>query len=128
MNNNKSTFIGHFIPKPGADIKTVTAICDQLVERTIQEPGCQYYGYSMSDDNRITFVEYVDDPAAAIYHIENIADILEDFFKVVTMESLTIITPEHDVEGMKQAMAAYNPSIQTISRQYVRNQGSARAA
>jgi quinol monooxygenase YgiN len=85
-------------------------LCNQLVEKSNQEPQCLYYGFTFNGD-QVHCREGYADAGAVLAHLENIGPLLQEALKMADITRLEIHGPEAELEKLRKPMAGLNPQF-----------------
>ena len=85
-------------------------LCTQLVEKSNQEPGCLFYGFSFHGDLAHCREGYAN-AEAVLAHLENIGPLLQEALKMADIARLELHGPEAELEKLRKPMAGLNPQF-----------------
>jgi hypothetical protein len=85
-------------------------ICEQFVSKTSSEPKCLYYGFSFSG-NEAHCREGYQDAEAALTHLDNVGDLLNEALKISELTRLEIHGPESELAKLRAPLAALKPQF-----------------
>jgi len=91
----------------------------KLVEKTMDEAGCLYYGFSFCDDQAHCREGYVD-AAALLAHLENVGPILDEILKYCEISRLEVHGPGAELEKLRAPLAGLNPQFFTLAHGFRR--------
>jgi len=83
-------------------------LCEQFVEKTKNEPGCLYYGWSF-DGDQVHCREGYRDANAAIAHIENVAGLLTELVKIADVTRFELHGPEAELDKLRGPFTDLKP-------------------
>ena len=83
------------------------------VEKTRDEAGCLYYGYSFSGDQAHCREGY-QDAAALLAHLENIGSLLQEALTYSEIIRLEVHGPEDELEKLRAPLANLKPQFFTL--------------
>ncbi len=89
------------------------ALCEQFVAKARNEEKCLYYGFSFAGETAHCREGYTD-AEGALAHLANVADLLDQAFKIVTLERLEIHGPEAELAKLRGPLAGLNPQFFTL--------------
>ncbi len=84
------------------------AVCERLVERTANEHGCLFYGFSF-DGDEIHCREGFADAAGALAHLENIGDLFEQALTMADLTRFEVHGPEEELAHLRSPLAELSP-------------------
>ncbi len=84
------------------------ALCHQLVERAGSEPGCLYYGFSF-DGDEVHCREGYADGAAALAHLQNAGDLIEQALTMADLLRLEVHGPAEELDVLREPTAPLAP-------------------
>ncbi len=90
-------------------------LCKKFVEKTGKEPKCLYHEFSFDGDHACCLEGY-EDADALLLHIENVASLLEEAWKISKLTHLEIHGPEEELAKLRNPLAVYKP--QYFARAY----------
>ena len=99
----------YFNPHPGR-FEEMKASLPHFVERTSKEPGCLFYGFTLSGETLFCQEAYVDGDAA-LAHLANVGDMLGELLKIADLVRLELHGPAEELEKLRSATAALNPKF-----------------
>jgi len=83
-------------------------MCEQFVEKSKNEPGCYYYGFSFDGDLAHCREGYRD-AEALIAHAENVGPLLAELLKIANIVRLELHGPEAELAKLRGPFAELNP-------------------
>lgn len=89
------------------------ALCQQFVEKSIQEPKCLYYGWSFNGD-LVHCREGYKDADGALAHLENVGALLPEIMKIGDLTRIEIHGPANELEKLRKPLADLNPQFFTL--------------
>lgn len=89
------------------------ALCQQFVEKSSQQPKCLYYGWSF-DGDLVHCREGYKDAAGLLAHLENVADLLRELFKIADVTRLEVHGPAQEIEQLRKPLADLKPQFFTL--------------
>lgn len=84
--------------------------CDAFVERTKNEPGALYYGFSFEGDTAHCREGYTD-AHALLAHLDNVGELLQEALKIADISRLEVHGPESELEKLREPLAGLNPQF-----------------
>jgi quinol monooxygenase YgiN len=106
------TIVPYFKVSEG-NLDDFKSLCEQAVERANGEPGCLYYGFSFNG-HEVFCREGYNDADAALFHLGNIAPVLQEMLKVSEIARLEVHGPADELAKLREPMAAMNPTFFTL--------------
>lgn len=88
-------------------------LCERFVERTQAEEGCLYYGFSFDGDVVHCREGYVD-AKAALAHLDNVGDLLEESLKLADVTRLEVHGPESELALLREPLGGFSPAFFTL--------------
>jgi|LGVD01.1.fsa_nt_gb quinol monooxygenase YgiN len=86
------------------------ALCERFVDKTNEEPGCLYYGFSFSGD-RVHCREAYRDATGLLAHLDNVGAILQEALKIAELTRLEIHGPDKELAKLRGPLADLNPDF-----------------
>ncbi len=86
------------------------AICEQMVTKSHEEPGCLYYGFSFHDNQAHCREGYVD-ADGLLAHLGNVGPLLGELLKVGEMTRLEIHGPEAELAKLRGPLDYLHPQF-----------------
>lgn len=111
-NDQSCTIVPYFKVSEGS-LDAFKSLCQQAVDRANGEPDCLYYGYSFNGDEAFCREGYAD-ADAALFHLGNIAPVLQELLKVSEITRLEVHGPAAELAKLREPMAAMNPTFFTL--------------
>lgn len=87
--------------------------CGALIDKTRQEPGSLYYGYSFNGDTAHCREGYTDG-AALLAHLENIGPLLQEALKIADITRLEVHGPESELAKLREPLANLKPEFYVL--------------
>lgn len=84
--------------------------CDAFVEKTGQEPGALYYGFSFDGDMAHCREGYKD-ADALLAHLDNVGALLQETLKISDIARLEVHGPEEELAKLREPLAGLNPQF-----------------
>ncbi|MEZ5525113.1 MAG: antibiotic biosynthesis monooxygenase [Pseudomonadales bacterium] len=97
------TIVPYFNVQP-EQMTAFKALCEQFVAKSRTEDGCLYYGFSFNG-NEAHCREGYKNAEAALAHLENIGDLLEQALQISELGRLEIHGPEAELEKLRGPLA-----------------------
>ncbi len=88
-------------------------LCARFIEKTEQEPGCLYYGFSF-DGDEVFCREGYQDAAALLAHSENVGPLFEEALKMADLTRVEIHGPEGELVRLRTPFADLTPRFFTL--------------
>ena len=85
-------------------------ICQQLVEKAREEPGCLYYGFSFHE-NMVHCREGFDGAEGILAHLENIGALLNKALEISDLVSLEIHGVGTETDKLREPLADLHPKF-----------------
>jgi quinol monooxygenase YgiN len=89
------------------------ALCERFVERTRNEEGCLYYGWSF-DGDQVHCREGYRDAAATVAHIENVGPLVAEAVKIADVVRFELHGPAAELDKLRGPFAAMSPQYFTL--------------
>jgi len=86
------------------------ALCERFVERSLQEPGCLYYGFSFDGDEAHCREGYADAEAALI-HLDHVGDLIRAALEISDLTRLEVHGAEEQLAKLRGPLAELNPQF-----------------
>ncbi|MDF1553215.1 MAG: hypothetical protein P1P84_09145 [Deferrisomatales bacterium] len=99
----------YFRVGPGK-LKEFKGLCEQFVAKTKGEPKCLYYGFSFNGDEAHCREGYFD-AKAALAHLDNVGQLLQEALKISELTRLEIHGPEPELTKLREPLAGLNPQF-----------------
>ena len=106
------TIVPYFKVKSGK-LEEFKALCEQLVEKTQEEPKCLYYGFSFNEGVAHCREGY-EDAEGALAHLENVGSLLAEALKISELTRMEIHGPASELDKMREPTANLNPHFFTL--------------
>ena len=106
--NDKCCTIVPYFKIHSGKIREFKALCEQFVEKTMNEPGCLYYGFSFDGDQSHCREGYRD-ADAAIAHVENVGQLLGELLKISDVVRFELHGPEAELAKLRRPFADLKP-------------------
>lgn len=81
--------------------------CEKFVATTATEEGCLYYGFSFDGNEAYCREGYVDGDAA-LEHLGNVAEIIDEVLQIAEFTRLEIHGPADELAKLKEPLADLN--------------------
>ncbi len=107
---DKCCTIAPYFHVPADQAQAFRALCEQFVAKATNEEKCLYYGFSF-DGETAHCREGYSDAEAALAHLENVGDLLDQAFKIVTLARLEIHGPAEELAKLRGPLAGLNPQF-----------------
>jgi quinol monooxygenase YgiN len=88
-------------------------LCEKFVERTRNENGCLYYGFTFDGEEAFCQEGYVN-AQALLTHLENVGDLLKQALGLAELVRLEIHGPEQELAQLRQPLAELRPRFFTL--------------
>lgn len=90
------------------------SLCEQLIERTRQEPGCLYYAFSFSGE-LMHCREAYEDAAGLAAHLENSGLLIQELLENhASLERLEVHGPKAELDQLREPLAHMSPQFYTL--------------
>jgi quinol monooxygenase YgiN len=103
------SIVPYFRVKSGA-LDKFKKLCEQCVEKTGEEEGCLYYGFSFNGDV-VHCREGYRNAKDVLAHLGNVDDVLQKMLKISELERLEVHGPEPELEKLRAPMAGLDPKF-----------------
>jgi len=91
-------------------LEAFKALCEQLVEKTRDEPQCLFYGFSFSE-NQAYCREGYENAEALLNHLDNVGQLLEQLLQISTIERLEVHGAEAELAKLREPLADFKPEF-----------------
>ena len=88
-------------------------LCIKLVEKSRNETGCLYYGFSFSGDQAHCREGY-QDATALLAHLENVGALLQELLQCSEIIRLEVHGPQDELEKLRAPLAGLKPQFFTL--------------
>ena len=106
------TIVPYFKVQNGK-LEAFKALSEKMVENTIKEPKCLYYGFSFDGD--VAFCrEGYEDAEGALAHLENVGPLLQEILKISDLTRLEVHAPAEELAKLREPMAGLKPQFFTL--------------
>ena len=106
------TIVPYFKVREGS-MESFKKLCERLVEKTKQEPGCLYYGFSF-DGDEVHCREGYENGDAALAHLENVGPMFEEALTLAELTRLEVHGPEEELTKLREPLASFDPRFFTL--------------
>ncbi len=89
------------------------ALCERLVEKTSDESGCLYYGFSLDGDEAHCREAYAD-ADGLLAHLENVGPLIAEALEIAELTCLEVHGPEEELQKLRQPLSELNPQFFTL--------------
>ena len=89
------------------------ALCERFVEKTSDESGCLYYGFSFNGDE-VHCREAYADADGLLAHLENVGTLIGEALEIAELARLEVHGPEEELQKLRQPLAELNPQFFTL--------------
>lgn len=113
------TICPYFRIKPGKE-EEFKAIVEQMVERTATEEKALYYGFTFTDDGIAFCREGYVDGEAALAHVQNVGDLLDQLLELSDLTRFELHGPAEELDKMREPMAPLNPEYYMLEYGFCR--------
>ena len=101
------TLVPYFLVHRG-QMAAFRALCERYVERTREEPGCLYCGFSFGGDLAHCREGYVD-ADGLLAHLENVHALLNEALELAILNRLEIHGPDEELAKLRDPLAGMQP-------------------
>lgn len=98
----------YFKVQPG-QLEAARALLRQFVDRTSKEPGCRFYDFTINGDVIFCREGYVD-AAAALAHLENVGELIQQMLEVSELFRLELHGPAAELDLMRGPLGVFQPA------------------
>lgn len=102
----------YFKVNPG-QLENFKTLCQQFVDKTHEEPGCLYYGFSFNGD-QVHCREAYQNADALLAHLNNVGALLEKSLQIAELTRLEIHGPEAELAKLREPLAQLKPEFFTL--------------
>ena len=117
--SDKCCSIAPYFKVSSENMAACKAICQQMVTKASEEPGCLYYGFSFYADQAHCREGYAD-AEALLAHIQNIGSLLEEMMKISEMTRMEIHGPEGELTKLREPLAKLKVQLFVLEGGYRR--------
>ena len=103
------TIVPYFHIQEGK-MEAFKAICERFIEQTNKEEGVLYYGFSFHEDIAHCREGYKN-AEAALEHIANVGDIIDDALQVSDLVTLELHGIKEELDIMREPLADLSPNF-----------------
>lgn len=83
-------------------------VAERLVEKTVTEPKCLYYGFTFCADEAHCREGY-EDAEGVLAHVENVGALLQEALTLAELTRFEIHGPESELAKLREPLAEMNP-------------------
>jgi quinol monooxygenase YgiN len=112
-NQDKCCTIVPYFNVPANNMQAFRKLCETFVEKSSNEPGCLFYGFSF-DGNQVHCREGYADAQAALAHLENVGALLQEALKLAEVARLEVHGPAEELAKLRGPLAALKPRFFTL--------------
>lgn len=106
------TLVPYFTVQDGK-MDEFKALGEQMIERTRNETGVRFYGFSFAGQ-RAHCREGYDDAAGLLAHLENVDGLLKQALGISSLDLLEVHGPADEVAKLQKPLAPLNPTFFTM--------------
>jgi quinol monooxygenase YgiN len=110
--DNCCTIVPYFKVHEG-QLQNFKALCEEFVKVTETEPNCLYYGFSFDGDQAHCREGYAN-AEAALNHLENVAQLLEQALEISDILRLEIHGSESQLSKLRKPLEHLRPQYFTL--------------
>jgi len=103
------TLVPYFQVQEG-QLEAFKALGEQMVERTKNEDGVAFYGFSFND-HQAHCREGYKDADGVLAHLGNVDALLKEALAIASIERLEVHGPASEVEKLREPLAGLNPTF-----------------
>ncbi len=93
---------------PAENMEAFKKLCEKMVEKTLSESKCLYYGFSFNGD-QVFCREGYEDAEGVLTHLDNVKLLLEEALKIAELNRLEIHGPEGELARLREPLKELNP-------------------
>lgn len=112
------TVSAYFKVKPG-EMEAFERLADQFVEKTNNESGIRYYGWSFDGDEAHCRQGYLD-AEGVLEHAANVATLFEAALDISDCTRLAIHAPEEELVKLQEPLKGFNPQFFVVRNAFRR--------
>lgn len=101
-------------------IEALKSLCEQFIEKSKNEPGCLYYGFSF-DGDQVHCREGYQDAEGVLAHLGNVSALLTELLKIADLTRLEIHGPAEELAKLRGPLADFKPQFFTLEYGFRRN-------
>lgn len=105
--------IAPYVKVHAGKLELFRALCERFVEKTSQESGCLYYGFSF-DGDLVHCREGYQDAQGVLAHVENVRTLLAEMLKIADFTRLEVHGPAEELAKLREPLAAFKPQFFTL--------------
>lgn len=106
------TIVPYFLVHDGK-LAEFKARCPEFVEKTKNESGCLYYGFTFHG-NEVHCREGYENADALLAHLENVGPLLQEALKISEIIRLEVHGPESELAKLKDPLKDLNPRYYSL--------------
>ncbi len=106
------TIVPYFAVHDG-QLAAFRALCERFVEKTSNEAGCLYYGFSFNGDE-VHCREAYADADGLLAHLENVGGLIGEALEIADIARIEVHGPEEELQKLKEPLAELNPQFFTL--------------
>lgn len=109
MSQNALVSIHPYFKIHSGQLEAARALLPQFVAKAATEPDCRYYEFTIADD--VVFCrEGYTNAAAAMAHLENVGDLLQEMLGVSDLIRLELHGPAAELDRMRGPLGPFQPA------------------
>ncbi|HEX5420060.1 MAG TPA: hypothetical protein VFY39_08675 [Gammaproteobacteria bacterium] len=85
-------------------------VCERFLNKTREEPGCLYYGWSFLGD-QVHCREGYKNAEGLLAHIDNVGELLQEALTMADVTRFEIHGPETELQKLRGPLAHLNPAF-----------------
>ncbi|MGD8328023.1 MAG: antibiotic biosynthesis monooxygenase [Acidobacteriota bacterium] len=106
--DDKCVTIQPYFSVQEGQLEAFKAHCEGFVEATLSEEGCLYYGFSFDGNEAFCREGYVD-AEAALVHLGNVAEKIDEVLQIAEFVRLEVHGPADELAKLAEPLAEMNP-------------------
>ena len=112
LNDPCCTLVPYFNVHEGK-LDEYKALCEQFIERTQNEEGVMFYGFSF-DGNVAHCREGYQNADGILAHLGNVGDLLEQALQISDIARVEVHAPAEEIEKLREPLADLNATFYTM--------------
>jgi len=89
-------------------VQEFKALCEKFVEKSKEEPGCLYYGFSFNGDLAHCREGYRN-ADGLLAHAQNVGPLLAEILKITDVVRVEVHGPEGELDKLRGPLAEFKP-------------------
>lgn len=111
--------VGVYFEVKSGELEAFERLADQFVEKTSNETGMCYYGWSF-DGKEAHCRQGYQEAEGFLEHAANVADLFGEALKIADVTRLAIHGPEEELAKLREPLASLNPQFFVLRNSFRR--------